>query len=92
MGVFCLANLVPHILTKEKYLDIIDNKMIEELLEYFMLEKGLSGNVRQGDKNMKNKVKSVRQQILSGYLMIILVMCLLVALSLPSITSVSILH
>lgn len=89
VGVFCLANLVPHILTKEKYLDIIDNKMIEELLEYFMLEKGLSGNVRQGDKNMKNKVKSVRQQILSGYLMIILVMCLLVALSLLSLMGIN---
>ena len=63
--------------------------MIEELLEYFMLEKGLSGNVRQGDKNMKNKVKSVRQQILSGYLMIILVMCLLVALSLLSLMGIN---
>ncbi len=38
---------------------------------------------------MKKKVKSVRQQILSGYLMIILVMCLLVALSLLSLVGIN---
>ena len=38
---------------------------------------------------MKNKVKSVRQQILSGYLMIILVMCLLVALSILSLLGIN---
>ena len=70
-------------------MDIIDNKMIEKLLVYFMPEKGLSGNVRQGDNNMKKKVKSVRQQILSGYLIIILVMCLLVALSLLSLVGIN---
>lgn len=38
---------------------------------------------------MKKKVKSVRQQILSGYLIIILVMCLLVALSLLSLVGIN---
>ena len=38
---------------------------------------------------MKTKVKSIRQQILSGYLMIILVMCLLVAVSLISLMQIN---
>ena len=38
---------------------------------------------------MKKKIKSIRRQIISGYSKVILVMCLLVAVSLISLTRVS---